>query len=44
MTGADLGFRVEGMTGETPTGTIVVRMNGQWIVARVGGGGTRLVN
>ena len=37
MTGGDIGFRVDGLYGgDTPTGTIVVRVNGQWVDARVG--------
>jgi hypothetical protein len=41
MTGADVGFRVDGMYGEMPTGTIVIRVNGQWIEAMVGQPGIR---
>jgi hypothetical protein len=41
MSGADVGFRVDGLTGETPTGTVVVRVNGRWVEAIVGGGRTR---
>jgi len=33
MSGADLGFRVEGNRGGTPVGTLVVKVNGQWIAA-----------
>ena len=36
MTGSDLGFRVEGMYGEMPTGTVVIRVNRQWVDAMVG--------
>jgi hypothetical protein len=36
MTGGDVGFRVEGMYGEMPTGTIVIRVYGQWVEAMVG--------
>jgi hypothetical protein len=36
MTGGDVGFRVEGMYGEMPTGTIVIRVNGQWVEVMVG--------
>jgi hypothetical protein len=36
MTGGDIGFRVDGMYGEMPTGTIVIRVNGQWVEAMVG--------
>lgn len=37
MSGADLGFRVEAMYGEVPTGVIVLRVNDRWVEARVGG-------
>jgi hypothetical protein len=36
MTGGDIGFRVDGMYGEMPTGAIVIRVNGQWVEAMVG--------
>ena len=39
VSGADFGFRVEGNRGGTPVGTLVVKMNGQWVEAEVGGGG-----
>ena len=38
LSGADIGFRVIGMTGNTPTGNVVIRINGQWIVPKLGGG------
>jgi hypothetical protein len=41
MSGADVGFRVDGLTGETPTGTVVVRVNGRWVDAILGAGRTR---
>ena len=34
LSGADLGFRVEGWHGDTRTGTFVVRINGEWVEAR----------
>ena len=37
MTGSDLGFRVEGLRGDKPVGTIVVRVDGQWVEAELGG-------
>ena len=40
FTGADVGFRVEGMYGDMPAGTVVIRVNGQWVEARVGKPGT----
>ena len=33
LSGADLGFRVEGMIGQVPAGTLVVRVDGQWVEA-----------
>jgi hypothetical protein len=38
LSGADVGFRVDGMYGETPSGTIVIRVNDRWVDARIGGG------
>jgi len=36
VTGEDLGFRVEGLRGgSTPVGTLVVRVNGEWVEAEV---------
>ena len=36
LTGEDLGFRVEGLRGgSTPVGTLVVRVNGEWVEAEV---------
>ena len=32
MTGSDLGFRVEGLRGNTPVGSFVVKVNGEWVV------------
>ena len=31
LSGDDLGFRVTGMHGEVPAGTLVVRINGDWV-------------
>jgi hypothetical protein len=36
MTGSEVGFRVEGLRGGTPVGTIVVQVNGQWVAADIG--------
>jgi hypothetical protein len=41
MAGADVGFRVEGMYGEVPSGVIVIRVNDRWVEARIGGNPTR---
>jgi hypothetical protein len=39
MTGGDVGFRVEGLRGGTPVGTLVVKVNGQWVDAELKGTG-----
>jgi hypothetical protein len=31
MSGEDLGFRVEGRKGDIPVGSLVVRVNGEWV-------------
>jgi hypothetical protein len=31
ISGADLGFRVDGHEGGRPVGTLVVRVNGRWV-------------
>jgi hypothetical protein len=31
LSGADIGFRVEGYRGGTPVGSLVVKLNGQWV-------------
>lgn len=31
LSGADLGFRVEGNRGGTPVGTLVVKVSGHWV-------------
>jgi hypothetical protein len=36
FTGADIGFRVEGLHGDTPTGTVVIRINDQWVETKAG--------
>ena len=33
ISGSDLGFRVDKSNGNTPVGTLVVRINGQWVEA-----------
>ena len=42
ISGNDLGFRVERQSGNTVTGTLVVRVNGQWVVPESGVGVKRL--
>jgi hypothetical protein len=41
MTGPDVGFRVEGLRGNTPVGKIVVKVNGEWVEADVAGIATK---
>ena len=36
VSGADLGFRVTARKGTTPVGSIVVKVNGQWVEAQLG--------
>jgi hypothetical protein len=38
ISGSDLGFRVERQRGDHMTGTLVVRINGEWVVAEPGAG------
>ena len=38
ISGSDIGFRIEGRKGNTPVGTLVVRINGQWVVPESAGG------
>jgi hypothetical protein len=33
VSGNEVGFRIEGQRGQTPVGTIVVRIEGQWVEA-----------
>ena len=35
MTGDEIGFRVEGLRGDTPVGRVVVRVNGRWVEAEI---------
>jgi hypothetical protein len=35
--GDDVGFRVEGLRGDVPTGVIVIKVNGNWVEVQVGG-------
>jgi hypothetical protein len=42
LSGNDIGFRVTGAVGSTPVGTLVVRVNGQWVVPRLAGGAAQL--
>ena len=37
LSGGDIGFRVEGDRGGTPVGELVVKVNGQWVVADLSG-------
>ena len=31
ISGGDIGFRIESFRGDTPVGSLVVRVNGQWV-------------
>jgi hypothetical protein len=42
ISGNDVGFRVESLRGNTPVGTLVIRINGQWVDAEFGVGLKRL--
>jgi hypothetical protein len=39
--GENVGFRIEAYKGDTVLGTLVVRVNGKWVDAQAGVGGTR---
>jgi len=39
VSGADFGFRVVGNRPGIPVGTLVIKMNGQWVEAEIGGDG-----
>jgi hypothetical protein len=36
VSGDDIGFRVEWMNGRVPSGDLLIRVNGQWVEARIG--------
>ncbi len=42
LSGSDIGFRVEGKIGNTPAGTLVIRVNNQWVVPTTASGPARL--
>jgi hypothetical protein len=42
VSGADIGFRIEGVKGDTPVGTLVIRVNGQWVEPDFGSGVQKL--
>ncbi len=42
VSGGDVGFRIESMKGGTPVGTLVVKVNGEWVAADFSGGLKRL--
>ena len=41
LSGPDVGFRVEGQLGSMPTGRLVIRVNGEWVVPTFKGGEAR---
>jgi hypothetical protein len=42
ISGSDLGFRVARQSGDHVTGTLVVRINGEWLVAEPAAGAKAL--
>lgn len=42
ISGNDIGFRIEGTRGDRPVGTLVIRVNGQWVEPDFGSGVQRL--
>lgn len=36
LSGADVGFRIEGQRGGVPVGKVVVRIDGEWVAAEFG--------
>ena len=36
LSGPDVGFRIEGQRAGVPVGTLVVRINGEWVEAEFG--------
>jgi hypothetical protein len=41
LSGGDVGFQITARDGDTPLGTFVVRVNGNWVPARIEGGVVR---
>jgi len=37
LSGNDVGFRVTGRQGDTPVGSLMVRVDGKWVPVRFGG-------
>ena len=37
LSGSNLGYRVTSSQGDTPIGSLVVRMGGKWVFVRFGG-------
>jgi hypothetical protein len=42
VSGNDIGFRIEGVRGDTPIGTLVIRVKGQWVETDFGSGVQKL--
>jgi hypothetical protein len=42
VSGSEVGFRVEAWRGSTPLGTLVVRIDGEWVEADFAGGPRRI--
>jgi hypothetical protein len=41
LSGDEIGFRLQGVEGETPVVVPVIRRNGEWVEVALGGGGIR---
>lgn len=44
LSAGDLGFRVEGHRGGKPVGTLVVKINGQWVEAELASPGPKAIS
>ena len=40
LSGADVGFQIDGHRSDTPVGHVVLRIDGEWVDAQIGGNGT----
>jgi len=43
LSGSDFGFRIEGRRGDVQVGKLVVRVDGKWVDALLGGGGLQRI-
>jgi hypothetical protein len=37
LSSSDIGFRIDSQAGGVPTGTLVIRIDGQWVEPRISG-------